>query len=185
MENNEKKKDFIGWLINLVRKCLVIFVPGLVAAIVIFLIIEAMLIPTSSEKFCGTLCHEMDVAYESWQKSSHFGNSAGIKVKCISCHLPPKDKYFTHLAAKAYTGTKDCFYHMIGKEFNVEEMSQKVLAHMKNETCMNCHSNLLGNTADELVTEIHNDVINPPEGTEKQKCIECHEDAGHDKGLSM
>jgi len=185
MENTETKKGFISSMIKLIKKCIVIFVPGIVVAIIIFLIIEALLVPTSSEKFCGELCHEMDVAYESWQNSSHSSNSAGIKVTCISCHLPPKDKFFTHLAAKAYTGTKDCYFHMIGKEYDVEAMSQKVRDHMKNETCLNCHSNLLASGGDEMIAEIHNEVINPAEGEEKQKCIECHEDAGHSHELSL
>lgn len=184
MEEKEvevKKKGFIGSLIWLIKKCLLIFIPGIIIALVLFVIIEAALVPTSSPKFCGELCHqEMAEPYASWQKSTHANNQYGIQVECIDCHLPPKDDFFSHLFAKAQTGIKDVYMHFLGGEYNAEEIREKVREHMTNEVCLRCHGHLKDATANETAAEIHDMMVfNPEEGEKPEKCIECHEDVGH------
>ena len=178
---DEKKKGLIGSLLCLIKKCIVIFVPGVIIALILFVIINAALVPTSKAKFCGELCHtEMDDAYTSWQKSSHAVNSAGIEITCIDCHLPPKDKYFTHLAAKAQTGIKDAVLHVVGAEYDAVAIRAKVTEHMTNAVCERCHSKMGTNTFDEDITAMHNEAVyHPEEGEEKAKCLDCHEGVGH------
>lgn len=178
---DDKKKTFICCLCCLIKKCIVFFVPGFVVALIIFVIINASLVPTSKPEFCGEVCHtEMAEAYESWKKSPHAKNSLGIEIKCIECHLPPKDKYFTHLAAKAYTGTKDAYHHIVGTEYDAEAIREEVREHMTNDVCLRCHKNLKDAVGNEVATEMHNEMVfEVPEGEEVLKCIECHEDAGH------
>ena len=179
-KTEKKKKGLIGWLGYLVKKLIVIFVPGMVAALIIFVIANSLLAQTSTGEFCGELCHEMDIAYETWKSGSHYKNTVGIEVKCIECHLPPKDEYFTHVFAKAQTGIRDAYHHFKGTPYHVEETSKMVLEHMENETCLHCHNQLLVNPINEIAADIHkNDVLSPPEGVEPAKCIECHADAGH------
>jgi cytochrome c nitrite reductase small subunit len=180
---DEKKKGLIGSLICLIKKCIVIFIPGIIIALILFVIINAALVPTSKPKFCGELCHkEMGDAYTSWQKSPHAVNRTGIVVKCIDCHLPPKDKYFTHLAAKAQTGIKDAALHIVGAEYDAKAIRAKVTEHMTNAVCERCHANMGSNTFDEDIAGLHNDAVyHPEEGEEPGKCIDCHEGVGHER----
>lgn len=181
MEETKKKKGLFYRLAWLLRKCFIIFVPGMVLAVIIFTAINAFLGPTSTVEFCGTLCHEMDSSYESYKKSAHFTNNSGIRVKCTECHLPPRDKYFTHLYERGKTGIKDAYKHAIGAEYNAEKLKKKVASHFENKTCLHCHNNLLENPQNELVASIHKEVLSPPAGKKAEKCIECHVDAGHVK----
>ncbi len=178
-EQEKKKKGLIGLLVGLIKTCIVIFVPGMIAALILFLITNAALVPTSKPEFCGTMCHEMDTVYASWQKSSHANNKYGIQVKCIDCHLPAKDKYFTHLSAKAQTGIKDGISHILNSDYDAEKIRKEVREHMTNDVCLRCHSHLKDNKTSELA-ELHDmAVFNPEDGEKPEKCIECHSDAGH------
>jgi len=176
---DEKKKGLCCSLICLIKKCIVIFVPGIIIALILFVSVNAALVPTSKSAFCGEVCHqEMAEVYASWQQSPHYNNRTGIEIGCIDCHLPPKDKYFTHLTAKAITGTKDAFHHFKGTEYDAEALRKKVREHMTNEVCLRCHSKMKDNKFSEM-TDLHEGVFYPEEGEEPEKCIECHEDAGH------
>ncbi len=179
MENEKKKKGPIGWLLCLAKKRGLTFLVGIVFALVCFIALNAMLVPTSTPEFCGTLCHEMDVAYESWKQSTHHLSSRGIQVKCIDCHAAPKEKYFTHLYDKATAGARDGYLHFFGGEFDVEKSSEKVLEHMKNETCLHCHNHLLDAPGNEMARELHLEVLQPEGDEAPAKCLECHEEVGH------
>ncbi|MBW8016666.1 MAG: hypothetical protein FVQ82_10795 [Planctomycetes bacterium] len=176
---DEKKKGCICSLCCLIKKCIVIFVPGIIIALILFVIIEAALVPTSKPKFCGK-CHEMDEVYASWKKSPHAVNRTGVEVGCIECHLPPKDKFFSHLTAKAYTGAKDSLLHIVGADYDAKEVRKKVREHMTNEVCLKCHSKIKDNQFDKDIADFHDEMVfNPEEGTEPAKCIECHADSAH------
>ncbi len=176
MEEEKKKKCLCGWLCKIVKKHGLTFIIGIAFAIVCFIALNAMLVSTSTSKFCGTLCHEMDTAYQSWQKSPHYRTSGGVQIKCIDCHAAPKEKYFTHLYDKAKAGTKDVFAHFFG-EYDSEKSKESVLAHMKNETCLHCHSKLLEVPGD--FQELHQDALTPTEDHEPEKCMDCHLDLGN------
>lgn len=179
-KTEKKKKGFIGWLAGLVKKCFIIFVPGMILAVALFMAINAALGPTSTPEFCGTLCHtSMDPAYQSWKKGAHFGKETAVKVGCVECHLPPKDKFFSHLFAKAKTGAVDAYkqFTMDPNDFDPKKTSKVVAKHFKDETCLRCHNNL---EADELRGHIHAEIFEAKEkGEEVEKCIDCHSDAIH------
>ena len=88
------------------KKYWLAFGAGLAFAIVCFIVIEAAMKPVSMPAYCGSNCHEMNTAYQTWELSVHGANKFGVQVECIDCHLPPKDKFFTHIATKAYQGGK-------------------------------------------------------------------------------
>ena len=71
---------------------------GFVFAVVCFLLIETAMKPLSSSEYCGTACHEMQTAYDSWKLSGHSVNEKGLKAGCVDCHLPPHHEYFRHIA---------------------------------------------------------------------------------------
>ncbi len=157
------------------------FLVGFGSAIAVFMAVNAAMKPLSASEYCGTGCHEMDTAYKSWQASVHGASSKGLRSECINCHIVPKDKYFTHLAAKGYAGTRDMLIHLFGGEYDGEAVRQKVIEHMSNKTCLYCHVDLLGKAAEESSKEIHTEVLHPSDDSEQTKCIECHEDAGHNR----
>lgn len=78
------------------------FVIGFVFAMLCFIALNAMMKPLSRSGYCGGKCHEMKTAYQSWELSVHGANKSGIRVECVDCHLPSREKYFAHVVAKAY-----------------------------------------------------------------------------------
>lgn len=178
MENEKKKKCLFGWLCNLVKKRGLTFIIGIGFALVCFIAINAVLVPTSTPKFCGTLCHEMDQAYASWKKSPHYITENGLQIKCIDCHAAPKEHFFAHLFDKAKAG-KEIYTHFFG-EYDPEKSREHVLAKMTNETCTHCHSKLTEAPGD--MQEMHQDALSPSDGEKPAKCMDCHadmENVGH------
>lgn len=161
-------------------KGLLIFLAGFIFAVFCFVAINAAMVPVSTSRYCGTKCHEMDTAYKTWQFSKHGTNKNGISVDCIKCHLPPKDKYFTHLAAKAYAGAKNIYKHHFGDEYDVEEVREKVLKTMPNKRCMQCHDSLLTRPGSSAARTAHTEVLNGPDES-KIKCVDCHEGVAHQR----
>ena len=176
-ESQQKKDD--KCCRKLIRKAPVFFL-GIAFAVACFIAINLAMKPVSSPQYCGSSCHEMQTAYQTWKLSEHGANRYGISVDCSDCHLPSKDKYFTRLIAKVYTGAKDTYRHHFGDEYNVEEIRQKVIATMPNERCMKCHNDLLGKPGSSAARLVHQEVLNEPDESQT-KCIDCHEDVAHQR----
>lgn len=167
-------------LITIARKYLPCFVAGIAFAIVCFVGLNAVMKPFSLSEYCGSNCHEMRTAYQSWELSSHGSNGNGVITHCVDCHLPSKDHYFAHMATKAYVGAIDTLKHHFGPEYDSEQMRQKVLSHIPNQRCLNCHDNLLAKPASSAARLAHNSVLSDP-GKSEHRCVKCHEDAGHQR----
>ena len=173
-------KKIINRIFRVVKKWGLAFIAGLVFAVLCFVGINAAMEPVSKSEYCGTNCHEMNTAYQSWKLSVHGANSKGLRTECSACHLPvSKEKYFTYIAAKAYEGGKDVYKHYFGDEYDVEKVRERVLEHMSNKRCLSCHVDLLGKPGSEIAKEIHTDVLNPSDTP--QRCVECHEEVGHQR----
>lgn len=156
------------------------FITGVFFAMVSFLAISAALEPTSKSQYCGSKCHEMKEAYRSWELSPHGSNAHGFRVECVDCHLPPKERFFSHVIAKAYNGGKDIYKHHFGGQYNRQEHSEAVLAGMSNKQCMHCHDSLLVKAGSDAARQAHSEVINSP-GASEFRCVECHQDVGHER----
>ncbi len=126
-------QKLIGCIFGVFKKRALTFSAGFVFALLCFVALNAAMEPVSKSEYCGTRCHEMDTAYQSWKLSIHGVNERGLHSECIDCHLPSKDNYFTHIVAKAYEGGKDLYKHHFGGEYEVEEVRERVLAHISNE----------------------------------------------------
>ncbi|MEN8127918.1 MAG: NapC/NirT family cytochrome c [Planctomycetota bacterium] len=160
------------------------FFLGIAVSIICFLSLNAVMEPFSKNTYCGTACHEMNTAYQTWELSHHAANADGIRVDCIQCHLPPKEDYFTHLAAKSRAGAKDMYMHHFGPEYDVETIRQEVLERVSNETCTHCHDDLLIKPSDAKAREAHLAAQQEPDKPEN-KCTACHEDAGHKRNTKL
>ena len=166
------------------KKRTLTFSVGFALAILCFLTLNAGMRPVSKSEYCGINCHEMDTAYQTWKLSVHGGNKRGLQGECIDCHLPAKDKYFTHIIAKAYEGGRDMFqhyyHHYFGGKYDVEKAREKVLNQIKNDKCTCCHVNLLVKPSSEMAKEAHTEALTFPDNPDS-RCIECHEDVGHQR----
>jgi cytochrome c-type protein NapC/trimethylamine-N-oxide reductase cytochrome c-type subunit TorC len=162
------------------KKRLLTFFAGFVFAVLCFVALNAAMVPVSKAEYCGSKCHEMNTAYLTWELSLHGTNAYGIRVECINCHLPSKDRYFTHIAAKAYAGAKDTFKHHFGGEYDIEKIRQKVLGHMPNQRCLHCHSSLLDRPSNSAALIAHTAALAEPDAPES-RCVQCHEDIGHQR----
>jgi len=155
------------------------FAGGIVFAVICFLLINISMKPVSTPKYCGTRCHEMKTAYDSWKLTIHGINEKGLRANCVNCHLPPKEHYFRHIVAKAIEGAKDVYKHHFGPEYNAEQLRTKVLDEFPNDRCLSCHVDLLAKPSSEMVEQAHAESLNPPDPQELLRCVECHEEAGH------
>jgi len=167
-------------VLPIIKKLIILFVPGFILALLLFVAINAAMEPVSTSEYCGTKCHEMNTVYQTWQLSAHGTNEYGLRAECVDCHLPSKEKYFTHLIAKGLAGAKDAYKHYITKDYDEEKAREIVTTHFKNEMCLHCHKDLLAKPDNETAFEVHTQVLHPEDDTEF-KCIDCHEGIAHDR----
>ena len=170
----------IGKSFRAVKKHALIFLAGFAFAILCFVGLNTAIEPTSKSEYCSGKCHEMQTAYGTWQLSEHAAGRNGVRVECIDCHLPPKDRFFSHVAAKAYLGGNDIYKHYFGGEYELEKIRKKVLDQMPDETCVNCHNNLLARPSDPAARIAHAASLACPDSPET-RCLACHEDSGHQR----
>lgn len=169
-----------GSIYPTIKKKALTFLAGLAFALLSFVALNAAMVPVSKSEYCGSKCHEMNTAYLTWELSPHGTNARGIRVECIDCHLPAKDKYFTHTAAKAYEGGKDIYKHYFGGEYDGEKIRKKVLDHISNQRCLHCHDTLLARPGNSAARIAHTAALAKPDASEN-RCVECHEDVGHQR----
>ncbi len=174
-------RRIISWTFEVIKKRLLTFFVGFTFAILCFVGLNAAMEPASKSEFCGSNCHEMKTAYQSWELSVHGANKNGIQVGCVNCHLPSKeDAYFAHIFTKAYEGGKDVFKHYFIGGYDIEKARAKAREHMPNKRCVHCHNSLLTKPVSSASRTAHMDVLNPSDETEI-KCIECHEEVAHQR----
>ncbi len=171
----------ISRIYEAVKKRALTFLAGFVFAIFCFIGINAAMEPASKPGFCGSRCHEMRTAYRSWELSTHGANKIGFRAECVNCHLPSKEEqYFAHVFTKAYEGGKDVFIHYFIGGYDIEKAREKALKHMPNKRCMHCHDSLLTKPGSSAARKAHLVALSRPEAKEN-RCVSCHEDAGHQR----
>lgn len=154
------------------RAYLMGFFSAAVVAAVCFLLVDKAMGPLSDAQFCAA-CHEMQNVHANWQQSGHFTNSSGVTVSCVSCHLPPREHYASHLLAKAAVGARDVYVHYFG-EYDAEKARARVLDTLPSERCLRCHGNLVGQPSSGAVEIVHTDALGRPE-VEQYGCVACHD----------
>jgi hypothetical protein len=118
---------------------------GVLIGIVIMVSLYKTSVHFSTDKSCMQ-CHVHPHAEESWMKSVHVNNGSGVKVHCVSCHLPPQEQTWAHYTAKAKLGGRDVWGYLTkdSAEFNWEEKSllENAVKYIPNSACVDCHQNL-------------------------------------------
>jgi cytochrome c nitrite reductase small subunit len=167
-------------IFTVVKKYKIPFTLGVLAAVAAFFILEAAMVPVSTSKYCGTQCHEMDTAYQSWQLSVHGTNNRGLQAQCVDCHLPAKEEHINHLVSKGLAGAKDMYKHHFGGEYDGEAIRKEVVENFPVKRCLRCHNNLLDKPGSSAARLAHTSAINDAD-KEGSSCIDCHENVGHQR----
>jgi nitrate/TMAO reductase-like tetraheme cytochrome c subunit len=156
---------------------------GFAAAVACFALVNTVSARFSKNDYCGGRCHEMKPAYSSWEISGHNANGSGLVADCIDCHLPPKDRFFSHTAVKAYKGAVDVIKHHLGGEYDLEAMRSRVLQHMPDDRCLECHAGLLVAPQSPAAAMAHGQALRGTGGA-AARCVECH-DRLHERKLKI
>lgn len=167
-------------IFKVIKKYIPAFIVGIGFAVLSFAGLNSAMEPTSTSHYCGSKCHEMQTAYQTWEISEHGAGQNGVRIECIDCHLPPKDRFFTHVAAKGYYGAKDVYKHYFGGEYDLEKTRKKVLGSMRDQTCVYCHDNLLAKPSGPAARIAHTASLARPDSPEA-RCLACHEQTGHQR----
>lgn len=137
---------------------------------------------SSSEAFCTT-CHSMEIAAESYRKSSHYRPDSGVRAECGDCHVSEGVFAATwdHIL-----GTKDLFAQLFGPDYDdpvitALHLPQAAFATREwfkrsdSATCRRCHvqETIIGTRPDTL--QIH------LEDAKGKSCIDCHINLVHRK----
>ena len=166
---------------DFLRKTSVLLISGFIVGLIFLGSIYKTSVYFSTDKSCMK-CHMHPHAEESWTKSIHVNNSSGVKVHCVSCHLPPQEQTWAHYSAKAKLGVRDVWGYITkdSADINWEEKSllENAVKYIPNASCVDCHQNLYpkGVTPDGITAHLY---YENKVGKLDLQCISCHLDAGH------
>lgn len=137
---------------------------------------------TSSNAFCTT-CHSMTYAEESYQASTHYNSTSGVRASCGDCHV--SEGVFA-ATWDHVMGTKDLLKQLFGPDYDDPAVNMLHLPaaafHARqwfrdrdSATCNRCHEldAIQGKRAD--TAAIHQ------EETKGKSCIDCHINLVHRK----
>jgi nitrate/TMAO reductase-like tetraheme cytochrome c subunit len=147
---------------------------------------------SSSNAFCGTVCHSMTWAAAGYHQAPHFINASGVRASCGQCHIPydsshaTATEYVKLLWFKADRGAKD-FWNESRKSIATKELWEKRRPQLAAEfdsylerhnyiTCRGCHTlEAFGGPRSHMKTLIHKGVIKAND----VNCLQCHQNVGH------
>ena len=162
------------------RSFWLIFVVGIILGVIVVLFGNRVMHHTGTDEYCAS-CHVHPHSVETWKRSAHYNNRSGVKVNCISCHLPPKGT-FKHFRAKSSSGLKHLWAHWTKKSSDINWEAKRQLEHavkiVYNESCKSCHINLFPRGLSDDGGRAHLYY----EANEKKlnlQCISCHLGVGH------
>lgn len=161
------------------KRVLILFVPGLIAGILLMLGGGKVMKSTSTNDYCIS-CHIHPAADAAWKKSVHYQTGSGVHIGCVDCHLPPKGDGY--LWAKTTTGLRDLwsFYTKDSASFNWDERGslEHARIHVYEGSCIKCHENLFPAKLSKEGEDAHL-YYTRTEKTPELHCINCHLNAGH------
>lgn len=154
-----------------------VFFIGLITGIFLLLFSYKALEYTSTDESCA-ICHVHPHSTSSWKMSAHYGNTSGVVVHCVDCHLPPSGiRYYTE---KARTGIKDIYGYIFKDIEEIDWEAKSTIEHAKkftyNESCRHCHQNLFQLDLSQKGVNAHRDFLENPA---EKVCIQCHLEVGH------
>ncbi len=160
--------------------------------IVLVAITDSTVVWSSSNQFCGTVCHSMTWASAAYKRGPHYINPVGVSASCGQCHIPYESsratpvEYVKLLLFKVDRGAKD-FWNESHKTIATQEEWEKrrpfLRATFENYltshnyiTCRGCHTlDSFGGTRSQMKVLVHQEVINAT----AVDCLQCHRNIGH------
>ena len=160
--------------------------------IVLVAFTDSTVVWSSSNQFCGTVCHSMTWASAAYKRGPHYINPVGVSASCGQCHIPYESsratpvEYVKLLLFKADRGAKD-FWNESHKTIATQEEWEKrrpfLRATFENYltshnyiTCRGCHTlDSFGGTRSQMKVLVHQEVINAT----AVDCLQCHRNIGH------
>ena len=123
---------------------------------------------TGTNSFCGTVCHEMDDHYTSWQASAH------RNVDCAECH---EGEGVVGLAETKMEGMRELWLHITG--------GYEMPIVMKNPdkiNCYSCHQDKM--KADTDVASLRQDPHTMAHFENNMTCMSCHAGVVHNNAVN-
>ncbi|HEY5808269.1 MAG TPA: NapC/NirT family cytochrome c [Povalibacter sp.] len=140
---------------------------------------------TSTNQFCSTACHEMNIVAAEYAQSVHAHNATGVTATCSHCHIPQHS-----MVAKVIRKTQAGWTDVVGKisgvistpekfEAHRKEMAEAVWASMrKNDSreCRYCHDRAAMDPEQQgkMARRQHEKAVK-----EGMTCIDCHQGIAH------
>lgn len=172
-----------------------IFLAGVVfifIGVTIVALTNHLVVWSSSDAYCGGVCHSMTWANEAYQKSPHYTNPVGVRASCGDCHIPYDAGHTTALdyvkllLFKTDRGVKDTSHEVTRSIATKEEWENRrpalratfesYLTRHNYITCRGCHSlQSFAGPRSQMKLVIHHGLA-----TENNyNCLDCHSDIGH------
>jgi formylglycine-generating enzyme required for sulfatase activity len=166
------------------RKHYLLFIAGGLSVLLFLLLFNKTVETTSTDEFCAS-CHVHPHADVTWKLSPHHNTRSGVSVKCVDCHLPPKEQDFQFITRKAYHGFHDLYVYMTKDSAEIDWTEKRSIDAAKRfvyeDGCKKCHTNMFPSTLNVLGGEAHLKYMRNPENS---SCLQCHLNVGHYRGKS-
>jgi cytochrome c-type protein NapC len=147
---------------------------------------------SSSDAYCGRVCHSMTWVNTAYQKSPHYTNPVGVRASCGECHIPYDAGHATALdyvkllLFKTDRGAKDTWYELTRSMATKEEWEKRrpalrvtfesYLTRHNYITCRGCHSlRSFAGPHSQMKLVIHHGLATQND----YNCLDCHSDIGH------
>lgn len=165
------------------KKTIIIIFVGIVIGLILSLGTYKGVKETSGDKFC-ILCHSMEPMVEVYSKDIHGGNNqAGIKAKCVTCHLP-QDTLTSYLYTKAKNGLVEVVITAFGEPEKIDwyEKRKHRTSFVYDSGCLSCHTKILEKTEakNPKQLEMHKHYTLKAQTDKPLNCVSCHVSSGHE-----
>lgn len=174
------------------REILFAVAAGVVLGVIAMVIPVEFVLATGSNEFCGTTCHSMGPALESYRRGPHASNAVGVPATCSDCHIPYESQHanaveFAQLLwFKALAGGKDALAEMRGtidtpekwkaEQPRLRETVRRFMASSHSMTCRGCHElEAFAGPGNPMAAEVHAGAIH----AQTVDCLECHSGFAH------
>ena len=165
------------------KSVIVVFIGGLMIGAAALAAFNGVMYATSTEEFCGSSCHEMNIPLASLQQTAHSGNSHGVAVSCADCHIP---KEFGPKMLRKIEASREVWGHFTGLIDTPEKyaahrpaMQERELKRIRandSQECRTCHrlERMDFEAQSRAVRRYHRGMK-----SRGKTCIDCHEGIAH------